>query len=824
MINFAVSLISGIAAFHFSPFFPFSIITLCILTIAFFLFRSVVKSRPNAEKKKIILIIFFFVFGFFYSFIRQDIPLEIRIPDTDVYVEGTVMDVPEMSEGKLRFTLGQVYLEGEKIRGKVKLVLAEEYYIDDIPEILPVSGDRISALTRIREPGMLHNQHVYSYDLKKDGVVAAGYIKQMKIVGRESGLQFRINRKRHMLGRVIDNSLSRENASLLRAIIPGLKKGIGQDMRDAFSSTGLAHLLSISGTHFGLLAFIIFKVVRMLVKLLPVRALTGMTLYITPTQAAIIITLPVLVLYALISGLSTPTVRSLIMVAIYMLALFLGRRGQWLNSLSIAAIIILLWRPDTLFDLSFVLSFLAVLSIGCFLEMRETGRSQNEELPGDIVPLTGPERLQPFTRVFEKVKTAVFITISAVFGTAPMVALYFKQFSLISPFSNLVVTPVICFVLLPLGFVTGFIALLFGMNTMPLNGLTDIVAHLSLSLIKGFSVIPYSNFHVPDPSFILTVFYFISLLIIIKSRLKLRFLPVIIVICVYMAGPFVSSEKIPMITFLDVGQGESSLVQLPDKKVMLVDGGTKSPDMGRRVIAPYLWSKGIKQIDFLILSHAHPDHYGGLIYIMDNFQIREIWLNSRRIPSAGDFFNKVREKNISIRVLKRGDVLEADGYKLYVLHPYDEFFAGSPRGEFADQNNDSLVLKIETGSVSVLFTGDIDAEAEENLIYLGKWLKSDIIKVPHHGGRSSSSEKFIEAVSPEIAVISVGKNNPFNHPNGDTLERYKNADVKIFRTDIDGAVTITPGDVSYNINTYWDSRFRKVHVLSDELENFRLLM
>ncbi|MEF9438660.1 MAG: MBL fold metallo-hydrolase [Candidatus Mariimomonas ferrooxydans] len=277
--------------------------------------------------------------------------------------------------------------------------------------------------------------------------------------------------------------------------------------------------------------------------------------------------------------------------------------------------------------------------------------------------------------------------------------------------------------------------------------------------------------------------------------------------------------------------------------------GSGGFDAGRRVIAPYLWAKGIRRIDFMVLSHPHPDHYGGLIYIMDNFKIGGVWLNGRlmqpsavgvdsnefvpnsyretrsgMLTGAGEFFQKMQEEKIPGKILRRGDVLEAEKYRIYMLHPYDEFHADHVRGEASSENSDSLVLKIDTWDSSVLFTGDIEVEAEENLFYLGAWLKSDIIKVPHHGGRTSSSEEFLKAVNPEIAVLSAGKNNSFGHPHRETVERYNDAGIKLLRTHMDGAVTVTSTGSLYEIKTYWDSRFIKVNGLKDEIRNLRLLL
>jgi competence protein ComEC len=808
------------------------------------------------KTKKILLIIVIFVSGFFYSVIRQETFPELNFADKEVPVEGNIVNVPEMSNGRIRFTVDQVLIDGKEINGKVMLSLSEESIINK--DFIVESGHRINAVTKLRAPNVLHNPGIQSYDLKKDGIVAVGYSKEIHVIGKDKNLWTWIQNRRHLLGKVLDNSLSTENAALHKAIILGLMGGINQEMRDAFSATGLAHILSISGTHFGLLAFMIFKFIKMIVKCLPENSLRRMTLHISPSQVAVLITLPLLVFYALLSGMSTPAVRSLIMIFIYMLALFLGRRDQWLNSLAIAAFIILLYKPSALFDISFQLSFMAVLTIGYVAERRAEERGQDKE------------NEHPIKKIFNKTKTAILMTVAAVLGTAPIVALVFKQFPLISPVTNLILTPLICFVILPLGFLASFSALIFNMSLIPFGGLIDMVTHFSLKLVEIFSQIPYANLHVPNPSFAMIMLYYVSLIYMIKSsgqrvvkkiplppplpkggaggfeaclpnnnKLLWRLLPFALIICIYLITPFFQNNKLS-ITFLDVGQGDSAFVNLPDKKVMLIDGGMYEPDMGRAVIAPYLWSKGVRSIDYLVLTHPHPDHYGGLIYVMENFKIGEVWLNGRTTAEAEKFFQKIKEKNIIYRALRRGDVLEADKYKIYVFHPYDEFFADSKRGAFSNENSGSMVLKYESDEASVLFTGDIETEAEESLIPLGKWLRSDIMKVPHHGGRTSSSAGFIKAVNPQAAVISLGKNNSYGHPHAETIKRYRAAGVRIYRTDIDGAVTITLNDypisvraglkpaptngrLSYEVQTYWDTEFREVKNLNDEARNLRLL-
>lgn len=808
MLNPVISFIAGLIAFKFLPFFPAS------LSIIFFSMTLFLVIKQSENIKQAVLIVFIFIFGIFYSSISDELP-EIKFPAEEVFIEGFVEDVPEKSGGNVRFTLSDVAVNGKDMPGKVRLFIFQEQFGEKVTEHLFSPGDRVGAVSILKEPDVFRNPGVYSYDLRKDGIMAVGYIRYMRFSGGSSGL---LARKRQMLGEIIDNSLSRESAGLHRAIVPGLKRSIDPEAREAFSAAGLAHLLSISGTHFGLLAFIIFGSVRRLVKCLPANALTKMTLYITPSQIAVITTLPVLFLYALISGASIPTVRSLIMVVIYMLALFLGRKGQWLNSLSIAAVIILLWQPGAVFELSFQLSFIAVLSIGYMLENRAQNTEDREETT---------DRRKLIGKTLEKLKTGILMTVAAVMGTAPVAALVFKQFPLIAPLTNLLVTPLICFVILPLGFFSGFSAMLFNLHLMPLNKITDAVTGFALWLVTLFSRLPYASIHVHDPSALMIACYYISLFLIFKrglrSRYKWELLPLALVIIWYLSMPYMGGDNF-RITFLDVGQGEAAQIDLPDNKRMLIDGATARPDTGRMVIAPFLWAKGIKKIDYVVLSHQHADHSGGLAYILDNFDIGEVWLNGRPALEAEELFRKIKRDGIPFRMLKRGDLLESGEYAFRILHPYDEFHANSTRGEYSYQNSDSLVMQIESNGLSVLFNGDIEEEAEWDLLHLGKSLKSDVIKVPHHGGRTSSSLDFINAVKPEIAVISVGRNNRFGHPHYETLKRYKAAGTKIFRTDIDGAITITAGDSSPEVMTYKDSRFKKVKEWRDEMRNWRLLL
>ncbi|MBI4824827.1 MAG: DNA internalization-related competence protein ComEC/Rec2 [Nitrospirae bacterium] len=822
MISSATAFILGIAYFHFLPFFPFTINSLIIIT------GCCLYLRCN-NKKAILLAALFFLSGIFYSLLRYDPIPEIKFSQDNVSVSGTIVDLPEVSDNNLRITLDDVSINGKTIMGKVRLYIIKAI-INKAPSPLPspsrgegalylFTGDVVKAFTKPKEPPVFHNPGVYSYNSRKDGILGTGYTKEIKLVRRGKGFLSWIGRMRQRLGGIINASLSHDNASFNNAIITGLKRGMGQDVLDHFSSTGLTHLLSISGTHFGLLAFLIFQFVKRSAGFLPDKAFKAMTIYITPTQAAVIVTMPLLVFYMLLAGAGAPAVRSFIMAFIYMLALLIGRRGQWLNSLSIAAFIILLWQPDELFGLSFQLSFIAVLSLGLIMENNE-----ETEQATDSQKTEKKERVFLYVDKFAKsLKSSILITIAAVMGTAPLIALYFKQFPLVSPLTNLIITPIVCFIILPLGFLTGFASLLFDLQTLPLSWLLNTATGFTLYLTEIFSNIPYANIHVPNPSFLMIMFYYLSCVFLLKSSVRWRYFPLVIVVTFYLLNPLLSEARF-RITFLDVGQGDSSLIELPDGKVMLIDGGPTAPDSGRMVVAPYLWSKGIRKIDYLVISHTHPDHYGGISCLLNNFDAGEVWTSGRGSDVITGLIDNAKDKKIIVKTLKRGQLLEGKGYKIYVLHPYAGFYTGSPRGQFSDENSGSLVLKIESDSGAVLFTGDIEEEAENNIAHLGAWLKSDIIKVPHHGGRTSSSIGLLNAVKPELAVASVGRNNSFHHPHEETVRRYIESGTRLLRTDRDGAVIVTFNEEGYEATTYSDSEFKEAGSWEDEVRNLMLLL
>ncbi|MDP3261130.1 MAG: ComEC/Rec2 family competence protein, partial [Thermodesulfovibrionales bacterium] len=340
--------------------------------------------------------------------------------------------------------------------------------------------------------------------------------------------------------------------------------------------------------------------------------------------------------------------------------------------------------------------------------------------------------------------------------------------------------------------------------------LVKTVTDITVYSVRFTAEFPFSDIKISAfPLFAVIIFYAGFIFYFFVSRKKL--VPVItsLLMIAYLSAHIFLRGNEMGITYLDVGQGDGAVIELPDKKVVVMDTGRSG-----REAAAFLKYLGMKSIDALVLSHADSDHAGGADYLNARFKVKEMWDSGRII------YQEANSTGIVRRILERGDVVEGKGYKMYVFHPYKEFYTMSSDSDNGG-NDSSLVLKIEGRNKSFLFTGDIEEEAEEDILHLGKWLKSDVVKVPHHGGRTSAYKPFYDVASPEIAVISVGRDNSFGHPHQDTLDMLEGA--KIYRTDMNGAVKITEKDGRLEVKTHRDYRFSKTKSLAGEIKNMQRL-
>lgn len=693
-------------------------------------------------------------------------------------LEGIVESLPEFTGERTRLYVSskRAHVNGvwRDTEGMVLLTVQGRADFD--------TGDQIRFTARLREPYNYGNPGEFDYKgyLKLKSIFVTGFIKDPSLVGLEKrGEAGFIEKERKRIGDFIDAS-GLETRGILKALIISDQAEIDPGVREAFNRTGTTHILSISGLHVGIVALFSYTLI-----LLALKRSERLMLKVNVKKAAVVLSLLPVWVYGMVAGLSVATERSVIMVAAFVITLALNRGRDFLNTLALSALIILLVSPYSLWDVSFQLSFAAVASIIYMVPRLEKMFAKAEK---EKDPLKKGGLVEFLSRVWaKKIRPSVFVTLAAGAGTAPILAYNFHMVSLWGLGANLAAVPLTALIT-PLMFVSAILSAFSVSIGMVFLRLSDLVLKALLLVVKGFAALPYSSVWVTTPT-PLELMLFYSLLFFAANFGKKRLFKygaLIAVACLaldwgYYSYPQKSGEL--KVTFISVGQGESEFVELPDGRTMLIDGGgvySKSFDIGEKVVAPFLWKKKIKEIDYLVLSHAQRDHMGGLKFIAENFNVKEFWWNGQGdLRSLKEVLDR---KHIRLRTLDASaGRFDLGGVTVEVLHP--------SAGLDYDANNMCLVLRLTYGKDSFLFTGDIGADAEGELSK--KDIRAEVLKVPHHGSRYSSSEEFLRAVNPAVAVISAGRYNVFRFPHPETLERYQTIGTRVYRTDIGGAVTVS---------------------------------
>ncbi len=772
-----LSFLSGTLFFSLYQYFPFCCLALFISSALFLAFR------------KRGLLVLFVGLGIFYAFCRHAPASDMHdIWKRELKATGSFIhdgNARLSDKGIETYVIDKAWDEesGEQLDDlhdrEIGLPADFDIDYDDRYELLLETGkDR-----RRLNPGQPVTSRLY------------GEIISAEDKGRSSAPLFAIfDRQRSSLNRYISGKFSGDSAAFVAALTTGDTADLSDESREAFNATGLAHILSISGTHFGMFSVMLFGMFGFLIKRLPYRYLQRLTIYLSPAQAAALLSLPFMIMYLGISGGSIPAVRSFVMINLFLFGLLIDRKGFWLNSLLFAAVVLAAWDPEVTADLSFQLSFIAVLFLGFALEKRDP-----------VDEAQAPEEKRG--RIARYIKNAVALSAAASLGTAPLAAYYFHYFSLVSPLSNLVVVPLVGFVLIPLSLISSFAYIFSGHYIFA--PLVSASADLTVALVKLFGGIPFAELKVPSFPPVLCILFYAGFLLYLASgrNKKMLFLP-FLPFCIY-AVLVLSGKKELSVTFADVGQGDSAVIELPDKKTIVIDTGRTGKET-----AALLSLLGKRDIDALVLTHSHPDHTGGLEYLLKKFRVKELWDNGR-IAYPPELRIKA-----SRRTLGRGDIIEGPAYSLTVLHPYKEFYTMA-EDSYSEENSSSLALRLKGEKRSFLLAGDIEEEAEEDISHLKAWLASDVIKIPHHGSRTSASDAFLGEISPSLAVISVGRDNSFGHPSREVLQKLEGK--RVLRTDLDGAVKISEKEGELLVKTCREFSFQRADNFASEKINFMKL-
>jgi competence protein ComEC len=571
--------------------------------------------------------------------------------------------------------------------------------------------------------------------------------------------------------------------ALLRALILGEKQELERDVRDRFARTGLGHVLAVSGLHIGLIGWAAFMVAVQLIKLSYRFSLA----VVAARWAALFSVFPV-VLYTCLAGFQISSRRAMIMACAYLAALVIGRRKDLWSTLALAGLLILVTDPHSLFTVSFQLSFTAVAGI-IWLEpplMKATGPLL-EKVPGGVL-----------RALLSYLTGLVSLTVIVTLFLTPLMAHYFQRLSTISLPANLTVVPPLGFFVVPAGILSAVTAHIHPVLAEITARAAAAGVNVLLHLVRFWDSFDYTSVYVPVPNIgEVLLLYGVMVSAILSVRCKTaRIMLAASAALLICDGSYwayrLHFDKDLRITFLDVGHGNAAVIEMPGGEQMVVDGGGfpgGSFDTGERLIAPFLRSRKIMSIDYMVLSHPQTDHFGGLRFIAKHFHPREFWYNGMHSPisSYGKLLDVLEETGITLRAPPNlQNFSRINGVTIEILHPGESMDDQAAGEDSSAVNNASLVMRVCYEGICTLFTGDIEKETERFLAS-GKpgLLSSQILLVPHHGSHSSSTPVFLNAVSPEACVISA--RNPGHRS---VVSRLKSLGIPVFRTCEQGAVEV----------------------------------
>ena len=691
-------------------------------------------------------------------------------------------------------------------------------------------GDAIRFVTRLKEPHNFQNPGGFDYVkyLRYKGIMVRGFIKDAAgiVTLRENQgniFKLRLEQFRTSLKKFIMENSSSPEGEIIQAMILGDQKEIPKDVMENFNKTGTTHIIAISGFNIGIIAFLSFFAIRLIMK-----SSTYLLLRFNIVKVSTIFAIVPVIIYTFIAGMGISVIRAAIMAVTFMIAIIFGKDRDLYNSLLLAALIILAVSPPSLFDVSFQLSFMAVWAI-LFITPRLTikiPQVNREEMPKHSVWAA---------MIYKNIVIFIIVSLSATLGTLPLIIFYFNRISTVVLLSNLFIVPVMGIIAIPVCTAIIIAAPLSQGLALVFLTISSLLVKVSISMVDFFASIPGSSFFLGTPTFLEISAYYLFLVVAVKLidvwrkeksqtdetisfvspywlRLAAAALALFFVIDALYLYVKDKTTKNLVVTAIDVGQGSSALVRLPDGKKMLVDGGgiyDNNFDIGKYVVAPFLWYERLRHIDIVVLTHPHPDHLNGLIYILSNFNVNEVWTNGEAAESDTykDFMKIVNEKNIVHRFIseKVGDI-RINNVTISILNPAGTIALNNDISRRFDKtNDDAIVMKIAMGSVSVLLPADISEPSEMRIIDAHKDISSQVLFAPHHGGFTSSTVPFLNRVRPKIAVISCGRDNVYNDPHPDVLKRYLRLGARVLRTDINGSINITTDGSHVTYDAFADS-------------------
>ena len=677
------------------------------------------------------------------------------------------------------------------------------FYITTNKDIELQYGDKITFSGTYTKPEKQRNYKGFDY---------SEYLKQLKIYGtirckkvqvlskKQANKMFQISNQ--IYNKIISNTkkiLKEETSSVLLGLILGDKQDIDEGTQENFRNASMSHILAVSGMH---VAYVILGV-KLIFKGLIGKRNTN------------ILNIIILIFYMFITNFSPSITRAGIMGILILFSKLIYRKNDIYTSLSISLFLILIYNPFLIQNLGLQLSYGGVVGIVIFnksiLKFLKNIKVKNKVYKYRIKP-----KIQKY---LDQIKEIISVSISVQIAILPII-LY--NLNTVNPYfliSNLVLSLLIGPIVI-LGFLFIIIVCL---NTAIAEIISPIISIgiKILNFISNIGKLPFSKNYVPTPSLFSILIYYLFLIVLffvyniysskkpnktqiraknlialmkIKLRQNRSKVKYILAIIIFLSLAIKLIPENLKIHFIDVGQGDSSLIITPQNKTILIDGGGSSSsdfDVGKSTLIPYILDRGFIKIDVVIISHFDQDHIAGILTVLQELKVGKVYI-SKQIEISENyekFFEIVNDKKIKVYEVVAGNRIHIEKNLYFdVLWPTENQIATNVL------NNNAIVCNLHYRDFSMLFTGDIEEIAEKEILELysqhNNLLKTNILKIGHHGSKTSSTSEFLDVLKPQIAVIGVGKNNKFGHPNDGVLQRINDLNCKIFRTDLNGEISI----------------------------------
>lgn len=695
------------------------------------------------KNKKIIVILICLIISIGYVSILENKYSKI----SDMPIKEMVTIISDIQEKEYKkVCTAKIVRNNKKILINIKMA-------QDIPSIK--YGDSLYIEGEFKQPEEARNYKGYNYKqyLKTKKIIGTVELEKAKILKSSNG-SFIHNIQKYIKD-TINGTLTDEEGNLLLAILLGDKDKLSEDIQESFKTSNLSHMLAVSGAH---VSYIILGLTYVLQ-----NSIIG-------KKNGKIVCIFFLLVFMAITNFTPSVTRACIMAVLTLFSGIIYRKSDVYTNISVAALITLIFNPYSLLDLGFQLSYGGTIGIIIFIKRIQEKKSNS--------------------KVINYIKQMALVSIYANIIIIPIMMYHFNTVSFTFIISNIMASPILGIIV-----ITGFLFIIASITVKPLTRLIAIFIKPILSILIKISQIcsklPFSNILVVTPYMFNVISYYAIILYCIKSKKNNKCKIIICLLIVLILINFIIyifPQKL-RIFFIDVGQGDSTLIITPDKKTVLIDGGgSDSFDVGEKVLLPYLLDRRILKVDYVLISHFDTDHCGGILTIMEKVKVKNIIISEQAEHSENyERFKKLMiHKKIRLIEVKKGDKIKIGRYSEFkILFPTSRLLSENPL------NNNSIVAQFNYNNFKMLFTGDIEKLAEQQILKTEKAeIRADILKVAHHGSKTSSIPEFIKAVKPKIALIGVGKNNTFGHPNQQTIKNLENIKCWIYRTDLQGEIII----------------------------------